>query len=731
MLVWLLFFTALTASTATAAAFAAPHDKDAIMVAMDNDTSLKFTACQSSRNRGLGLSLLTAPTLGRAAFSVAWQPVSTADGDGHTVLFSQPQLGRVQACELRTAGRASNPVGDLQLSTLVSGRGDNILIKVEVSRAVNASLGEGVCRFETSPGADSDGLADGSAHLLAVSAFDGCVRDEAGGGRHCFNNWSASGCAGYSQQLGALSRVRRATTCTPTDCKNGGICNNITASPPCICPLPYIPPYCSTASNYCSQLQPDLNITSLPVCINGTCLGVSLEPPYFNCSCSPGFEGVRCDKDINECSSKPCVNGICRDLLNNYSCSCYQGWEGRNCSVDIDDCNSSVCSVRDRCVDSNSTCSCASGWIGANCSAIDFCARRSCPNGSACVNMTPRTFECRAAATFSYSQASPSPSSSAWRLSPSDSLDEPLTAIVGLVRTRQALSSASNSSSDGSGRAPTLLSIRRADRLLSIALTPTGQLTASLDNRTATTVASLATGEFYRFNVTTEPNNPLELQVTSLSNDSKLWLAESSESLPNASLTLDSVAIATVGDGFKGCLDEVRLNGRLLPLSDWSQPAGEPGFVRYVDWPANGSAPQPPLIGCHGDPVCELKPLTACLNSGRCVDLWNYRECVCRPGFSGAACGSADCSVVPCAPAVAGVSTPVVVALSVLALLLVVVIIAVVLIKLARNRRSETGQYRPSKEETNHDGPPGLAVREADTELDDNIVLGNMQVARL
>lgn len=37
----------------------------------------------------------------------------------------------------------------------------------------------------------------------------------------------------------------------------------------------------------------------------------------YTCECVPGFEGMSCDMDINECVSMPCFNnGSCIDLEN-------------------------------------------------------------------------------------------------------------------------------------------------------------------------------------------------------------------------------------------------------------------------------------------------------------------------------------------------------------------------------------------------------------------------------
>ena len=37
--------------------------------------------------------------------------------------------------------------------------------------------------------------------------------------------------------------------------------------------------------------------------------------------------------DIDECSSNPCVNGNCTDMVNFYTCSCNAGYEGGRCDV--------------------------------------------------------------------------------------------------------------------------------------------------------------------------------------------------------------------------------------------------------------------------------------------------------------------------------------------------------------------------------------------------------------
>ena len=41
------------------------------------------------------------------------------------------------------------------------------------------------------------------------------------------------------------------------------------------------------------------------------------------------FAGTRCQTNINECSSSPCLNGgICTDGVNKYTCACQSGYGG-------------------------------------------------------------------------------------------------------------------------------------------------------------------------------------------------------------------------------------------------------------------------------------------------------------------------------------------------------------------------------------------------------------------
>ena len=83
---------------------------------------------------------------------------------------------------------------------------------------------------------------------------------------------------------------------------------------------------------------------------------VYLRPGENTCVCKKGYAdigmkpGTACS-DINECASTPCLNdGACSESSVNpqvapdaFQCACKLGWFGQRCNLNVDDCASAPC----------------------------------------------------------------------------------------------------------------------------------------------------------------------------------------------------------------------------------------------------------------------------------------------------------------------------------------------------------------------------------------------------
>ncbi|XP_077985112.1 uncharacterized protein LOC144439752 [Glandiceps talaboti] len=56
----------------------------------------------------------------------------------------------------------------------------------------------------------------------------------------------------------------------------------------------------------------------------------------FQCVCSTGLTGPRCELNIDDCIQHACQNGaVCKDGLANYTCECSRGYRGTLCEIEI------------------------------------------------------------------------------------------------------------------------------------------------------------------------------------------------------------------------------------------------------------------------------------------------------------------------------------------------------------------------------------------------------------
>ncbi|XP_067260847.1 growth arrest-specific protein 6 [Chanodichthys erythropterus] len=121
----------------------------------------------------------------------------------------------------------------------------------------------------------------------------------------------------------------------------------------------------------------------------------------FQCHCFTGWSGVRCEKDVDECSKE---NGGCEHECNNsmgsYHCSCRDGYRlsGHHACLDVDECveTPDVCGTA-RCSNlvGSYDCLCEEGYVYDNitksCADVDECETRVCEEE--CVN-TAGSFRC-------------------------------------------------------------------------------------------------------------------------------------------------------------------------------------------------------------------------------------------------------------------------------------------------------------------------------------------------
>ncbi|KAJ3599246.1 hypothetical protein NHX12_033209 [Muraenolepis orangiensis] len=117
----------------------------------------------------------------------------------------------------------------------------------------------------------------------------------------------------------------------------------------------------------------------------------------YSCFCVPGFQGARCQIDVNECVSQPCLNGAtCMDRVGRYTCLCPPGFTGSTCQLQIDECQSQPCLNGGSCHDAirSFACTCMTGFHGDRCeNNTSRCQNGPCQNGALCVD-GPNEYSC-------------------------------------------------------------------------------------------------------------------------------------------------------------------------------------------------------------------------------------------------------------------------------------------------------------------------------------------------
>ncbi|KAM9847514.1 protein eyes shut homolog [Aulostomus maculatus] len=171
--------------------------------------------------------------------------------------------------------------------------------------------------------------------------------------------------------------------CASSPCKNGATCIDQPGNYFCQCVAPFKGQNCEflpcEASNPCENRA---------VCVEE--MDQDHYPSGFRCRCQRGFTGPRCEINVDECSSNPCVHGFCYDVVDGFYCLCSPGYVGLRCENDIDDCVNSLCSINSACKDLHLSyeCVCHSGWEGEYCQQeIDECLSQPCKNNATCTDL--------------------------------------------------------------------------------------------------------------------------------------------------------------------------------------------------------------------------------------------------------------------------------------------------------------------------------------------------------
>ncbi|KAM9323090.1 protein crumbs homolog 1-like [Pholidichthys leucotaenia] len=133
--------------------------------------------------------------------------------------------------------------------------------------------------------------------------------------------------------------------CEKSNCSNGATCLRGFQSYSCLCPQ-------NLTGQYCDEKIPEvpwyIETNPLPQLPVSTCTGTRWNYSCFNggncsevdnaCNCLPGFTGRWCEKDVDECTSDPCMNGgFCVNYVNSFECVCDINYSGIHCQIDVSD----------------------------------------------------------------------------------------------------------------------------------------------------------------------------------------------------------------------------------------------------------------------------------------------------------------------------------------------------------------------------------------------------------
>ncbi|XP_062437636.1 protein crumbs homolog 1 [Rhea pennata] len=226
---------------------------------------------------------------------------------------------------------------------------------------------------------------------LCETNIDECVSQPCLHGGQCTDGVNGYSCNCTSTGFTGLHCETLIPLCQSQPCYNNATCEDSTDNYTCHCWPGYTGSHCENDISECSS-NPCLSESE---CVElswanwyGSIPGLPSVFSYdkaegYICSCKPGFAGIHCDEDINECYMNPCQNGgICENFPGNYTCHCpsadkegiyYGGW---NCTEVLHGCTDQQCQNNGICIphlkngQHGFSCICSPGYTGIHCETI-------------------------------------------------------------------------------------------------------------------------------------------------------------------------------------------------------------------------------------------------------------------------------------------------------------------------------------------------------------------------